>query len=864
MKIEQMNLKEKIGQLFIIGFDGYTYNEHLRKVIEEYKVGNVILFSRNIKSIEQLSDLNRRIHYEIKLNTHIMPIIAIDQEGGMVTRITSGATFCPGNMTISATKLENSQKIGEIMGEELSRLGINMNLAPSLDVNNNPNNPVIGVRSYSDDPNMVLTYGKAFIEGLQSKGIMATAKHFPGHGDTEVDSHLGLPVINYGKERLQTIELYPFKGVINTVDAIMMAHIIFKAYDENLPATLSAKIIKNLLRDELGYQGLIVSDCMEMKAIDNFYTTVKGAVMGIEAGLDMVCISHTLEKQVKAMELLEQKVLSGEISEQIINEKVQRILSYKEKVSEVIERNFLNNTHNLEYFEETKNKDIAQEIVDSSLTLVSGKNFYLYGKTLLVAPTPFATTIAEDRLDTRNIIEVVKRELPMVDTYNLSINEIDKPLLVKVKEYDNVVICSYNAHFYEEQAAMINAIAREVKNTFLISTRNPYDYLKVDVTNYLVLYEYTANSIRTITKYLKGEITPKGKLPVKLIKKFALSASVYVGLDEYDHQSNLKYLSFLKENGVSKVFISAHMPEANDKMEEELDEIINECNKKGLKVILDVSKSSILKRGVPKGIYSLRLDYGFSAQDILELAHGDYLIELNASAIQNEELLFLLEKGMPIEKLRISHNFYPKPFTGLSHEEVLKRNRFYKDLGLKVMAYLPSKHGKRPPIKEGLPTIEQHRYNDLFASLADLDRLLVDEVCFGDAYVSKEELETVYNYNRLLLQIPILVVKGISDIERAILQRIHVNRIDANPYFVRSSVRSKEVIPEFNTVNRERGLVTIDNYNFLRYQGEVSIMKESLGRDYRVNVVGKALVSDFLLNHIKPGQKFVFVIRGEM
>ena len=192
-----------------------------------------------------------KIHNEIIKNSGVMPFISIDQEGGMVTRIMKEATFFPGNMTISATQnSEYAKKVGEMMGEELRALGINMNLAPSLDVNNNPQNPVIGVRSYSDDPVKVAKYGKNYINGLQSKAIIATAKHFPGHGDTNVDSHKSLPTIPHSKERLDKVELYPFKECLNDTEAIMSAHVFFEAYEQGgMPGTLSRKVITELLKE---------------------------------------------------------------------------------------------------------------------------------------------------------------------------------------------------------------------------------------------------------------------------------------------------------------------------------------------------------------------------------------------------------------------------------------------------------------------------------------------------------------------------------------------------------------------------------------------------------------------------------------
>ncbi len=865
-KINEMTLKEKLGQLLFIGFHGYEYNDHLKTIIEEYKVGNIILFTRNIKDLEQLSKLNRDIHKKIIEETGIIPLISIDQEGGIVTRIQNTATFAPGAMTISATKLSNAFKVGEILGEELSYLGINMNLAPTLDVNNNPNNPVIGVRSYGDDPKMVSMFGLEMIRGIQSKNVIATAKHFPGHGDVEVDSHLGLPVVDHDKERLNEVELYPFKQVLNEVDAIMSAHIFFKAYEkESLPATLSRKVLTDLLRDELGFKGLIVSDCMEMKAIDDIYSTAVGVRMGIIAGLDMAFISHSLEKQIKALELLEEAVNNGSLPIEELDAKIERILKYKEKVLETTTNNFINNLNNLDYFKDDSNRDFALKVVLDSFTLYKGERFLPYGKTIVIATSPFATTIAEDELSKRNIIDAIRIEIPEFDTYKLEFNKLDMELLKIVPNYDNVVVCSYNAISNKQQAIMINLINQHAKKMFLISTRNPYDYLAVDnVDNYSLVYEYTPNSVKTIVNYLKGELKPTGTLPIKLEKKFKVMASLYVGLDEYSLEDNLKYLELLKSEKIEYVFISSHMPEASSNAIYELNEIINRANLLNIKIILDVSKRSVLEYGVPKGIYSLRLDYGFSVEDVLGMANEDYIVELNASVIKEGELLYLISKGFPVHKLRISHNFYPKPYTGLSLETLKEKNDFYKSLGFKIMAYVPSNNMRRPPLKEGLPTCEEHRNNDLVSTMSDLNLLGVDEVCFGDSFASKEELNIAKNFTRDTLIIPINVYKGISDTEREILSRVHVNRRDVNEYFVRSSVRVTNKIEEFNTTNRLVKQVTIDNHGFMRYCGEVSIMKENLPSDKRVNVVGVALISDYLLKSIKPNQKFKFEIRGEI
>ncbi len=602
---------------------------------------------------------------------------------------------------------------------------------------------------------------------------------------------------------------------------------------------------------------------MEMKAIDDTYGAAKGAVQGIVAGLDLVCISHTLEKQLAFLTLMEEAVHEGKITEAEIDVKVARILKAKEASMSLINTNFLHNPASSKYFPNVANRKKAQEITIASLTCIKGERFFLKDRTLLIATAPFATTIAEDKMDTRNVIEAVRKRLPDIICLKMELNQFDVRLINEVTNYDTVIICSYNAANYKNQAKMINTIINKAKKTFVISMRNPYDYLVLDnVKNYLALYEYTPNSVQAVVEYLAGNITPRGKVPVTLVRPFNVFASIYVGLEDYPQTKNFEYMAFLKSKNIDTIFISAHMPEALPDFLEDLVATIDYANKLGLKVILDVSKKVLDRIGIPKGIYSLRLDWGFTCDDILELSKNDFFIEINASIAHREEIEFLISRGIDFSKLRISHNFYPKPYTGLSQEDVLSRNLLYKSLGLHIMAYVPSRHGKRPPIYEGLPTIEEHRQMDLLASLADLAMLEVDEVCFGDAYCSAEELEEALTYNRDLITIPIDVFEGISDIGRSILSKIHTNRTDENPYGVRSSMREVNTIPKRNTFDRKKKMVTIDNEGFLRYQEELTIMRQDLPSDERVNVVGIAHISDYLLNEIRPGQKFRFQIRG--
>ena len=516
--IKDLSLEEKLGQLLIIGFKGPKLTDDIRNLIKEYKFGNFILFARNIENITQLENLTHKIHEEVISATGIMPFIAIDQEGGNIVRIMHKTTFYPGQMTLSATKLSNSNEIGHMMGKHLIALGLNMNFAPLLDINNNPKNPIIGIRSFSDNPETVSKYGIEMIKGMHDEGVIATAKHFPGHGDVENDSHLGLPVLPFDKKRLYDMELKPFKEAINNgVDNIMTAHIIFKEVDKENPATLSEDILKGLLRKELNYKGLITSDCMEMKAISEGITTPVGVYKGLKAGVDLVCICHTKQRQIDSIEKLKQAINDNLISIEEIDDKIKRILHYKKEVYLSMKNKFFKNEKNLDIFKDDNQAKILQNIVDSSLTFVNGKKLEIKGKTLVYWCKQYASNAAEDILDNITIDDLIKQEIPSVNLLQYIPKKYNKELIDKAKEYETVIFLSFNAFQIQSQAKMINDINQLCKNFFVISMRNPYDYLKLDENiNFYTLYESTPNSLRTIVKFLKGEIEANGKLPITL------------------------------------------------------------------------------------------------------------------------------------------------------------------------------------------------------------------------------------------------------------------------------------------------------------------------------------------------------------
>ena len=359
--LSNMSLRQKITQMMMVDFrqwktDGedkisdFTHmNSEVQKIVEDYDFGSVIFFANNIKETEQSYNLTMDLQKAATKNNGIPLLIATDQEGGIVYRLGSG-TALPGNMALGATgDVHNAKIAGEIIGSELSSLGINTTLAPVVDVNNNANNPVIGLRSYGENAEMVGKMASAEIEGLSEYNVIGCAKHFPGHGDTATDSHTGLPKVDKSKEELLNNELKPYQVAINQgIEMIMSAHILYPQLDnttvysekthqqEYLPSTLSHKILTNLLKEEMGFNGVVVTDAMNMKGISATFDEVQAVKLAINAGVDLICMPTSLtckadvENLDKIIDGVEEAVKDGEIQESRLDDAVTRVLTLKE------------------------------------------------------------------------------------------------------------------------------------------------------------------------------------------------------------------------------------------------------------------------------------------------------------------------------------------------------------------------------------------------------------------------------------------------------------------------------------------------------------------------------------------------------
>ena len=325
-----MTVRDRVGQLLMIGFQGTALSPADIQWLQESRPGGVILFSRNLVDPEQAARLTNALQ-EHAPNPPLM--IAIDEEGGRVSRLPRGfTTFPPASRIAAQSSPDVAFDAAQVTARELRAVGITMNMAPVLDVNSNPDNPVIGDRAYGDDPQRVCAFGMAVMAGLRDNGVMPCGKHFPGHGDTMTDSHHVLPVVGADRARLNAVELAPFRQAIRqAIPALMTAHVRYPALDTDAPATLSRPILTGLLRNELGFCGVTLTDDMEMRAILDHGSVGEAVVQSLRAGADMVLLCHRQDRQREAVAAIEHALEHGTLSWERLTASVERIRDLKQQ-----------------------------------------------------------------------------------------------------------------------------------------------------------------------------------------------------------------------------------------------------------------------------------------------------------------------------------------------------------------------------------------------------------------------------------------------------------------------------------------------------------------------------------------------------
>ena len=543
--MESMSVEEKIGQMIMVGFDGQSLTPELESHLNEIHAGNVIFLGRNYANPQQMWEFTSALQRMASRRPAPVGLFtAIDQEGGVVARLLNGVTVFPGNMALGATaQTHYARRAAEVTAQEMLQLGLNMNLAPVLDVNNNPGNPAIGVRSYGESPELVAAMGAEAVAASQSAGVLATAKHFPGKGDVTRDSHVDLPHVPHSRERLNQVELAPFKAAIAAgVGAIMTAHVTFPAIEPEplLPATMSQKVLQGLLREELGFRGIIITDDLFMGAISKSYGLAEAAIRSINAGADIVLMCHKPDEQAIAIKAVWEAARSGRISMDTIDSSVRRVLSVKALFGILTPPVLTNMPKGVRSL---ANRKLALEIARESVTVVmdrdgiipfspggggadggackAGRDDRNEVDVLVISPDIKNLTMVEDTGSHGSpLAKAVRMFVPGASDITVSQSPSDQEIeaaATAASGRDLVIVGTHNGHLYPAQAALVKRVAQAGSPVVVVGMRNPYDVRDFpEIGTYIAAYSFRECSMRAAAEVIFGFTVPSGRLPVTI------------------------------------------------------------------------------------------------------------------------------------------------------------------------------------------------------------------------------------------------------------------------------------------------------------------------------------------------------------
>lgn len=479
-------------------------------LVERWHIGNVILFARNLVDGEQAKALTERLQQLVADATGVPAFIAADQEGGIVLRLTKGATAFPGNMAVGATgDPAYAELVAQAIGTELLTLGINMNLAPVLDINNNPRNPVIGVRSFGATAATVTAFGRAAVRGYRRAGIACVAKHFPGHGDTELDSHTSLPAINRSVDELLARELVPFQAAVDEgIDAIMTAHILFPQLDA-VPATLSRRILTELLRERMGFRGLILTDSMRMAGITQGHKPGEAAVAALAAGCDVLLYSAMGEVEEEAVKAVHEAVRRGILSEERIYASARRIVEAKRRLAAAPVAP-----------DPEAHRQLALEVSRAAVTLVRDTAHLVplpSGQPTVIEVTRRAITQVEDHLATVGVRAQLHTFWPRAQYLTVG-TDPDAAAVADLCERitgDVIVLITQDAWRYPGQQELMRTLAQRYPGKIvLVAGRLPYDVeLVPEIPAALCTYDLVPTSVQALFEVLSGALAARGSWP---------------------------------------------------------------------------------------------------------------------------------------------------------------------------------------------------------------------------------------------------------------------------------------------------------------------------------------------------------------
>ncbi len=514
-RLDSMSLEQRIGQMFMVTLHGSVLPEVSRDFIQKWQPGIVVLFTSNTGTPEAITRLTNEYQQAMQDVGAVPLLIAIDQEGGVVQRLSEGFTQLPAPPIIAASPPEIAQSVGRMVAEELQAVGINMNLAPVADLDTYRDNPIIRLRTFGNDPQIAGEGVGNYVRGLQEQGVIGTLKHFPGHGETREDSHGELPVIRLDRERLESTEFEPFRlGIEAGVEAVLVSHIWFPALESepNIPSSLSPAVVTGVLRDEMGFDGLVLTDAIDMGAVDLNFTYDVAVKRAINAGVDIISAgpSVNLELQEFMMQSLLDAVNNGEISEARINESVERILSVKERYGlmdwQPLDVNSASQRVNVE-----GHAAVIDELFRGGVTIAYDRNNQL--------PLTDDRNIAIIFLATRYQIQTECSQ------YNPNVRWVgvgDNPSTDEIgwareaaNWSDTTVVFTQNAYNNPEQQALVNALPQG--KTVAVALFSTYDWFTFpDVSAFVATYSPMRPAVPAVCAMLFGAIPAQGRMPFVL------------------------------------------------------------------------------------------------------------------------------------------------------------------------------------------------------------------------------------------------------------------------------------------------------------------------------------------------------------
>lgn len=471
-----LTLEQKIGRMLHVGFEGLEAPEYVLDWLARGRVGGVVLFRRNLRDPAQVAKLVQTCR-----DAAPRPIlVSVDQEGGRVIRLYRHFTESPGAMALGAADSEAlAEQVSAVMAAELRALGITWVLAPVVDIAHNPDNAVIGTRALGNDTPRVRDLALAEIRGFQGAGVAATAKHFPGHGNTPVDTHVRLAVVRGPLDFLWQHDLVPFRAAVEAgVEAVMVSHVKFEDLDAEHPSSLSPRVVQGLLRDEIGFDGVVCTDCMEMNAITQHYGAAESTVLAALAGEDVIFFSHTPEYQQTAYDALLNAVRTGRLPESRVDESVRRI-------DRLIERFPLEPRPPLDVIRSPQHLNVMRRAAEAALSLprVDSRVFPLRpgdGRRIgLVEFSSFMDTPALESGDQSALVALLRTQAPQIETVSLGAKGFSPEMAAAARrlasEADVLVLVTRNAHLWPEDKAFSRELMALANDTVLVCMADPYD-----------------------------------------------------------------------------------------------------------------------------------------------------------------------------------------------------------------------------------------------------------------------------------------------------------------------------------------------------------------------------------------------------